>query len=164
MYKCKELTDSNIKQMMGSVSYNDILTYDLRTGRLSAHHYNGQLLPSEREIKEWISLAEYNFNRMNMGTGLEPTVLAVKTIHCPDIQIRGDYSNAPHCRTGYGLLGNIIFYDRRRREYVSTPNKWIYLGSCSDWKVNASQAMNHFIMYLARDKSTVLKKLIKRHR
>ena len=80
MYKCKELTDSNIKQMMGSISYNDVLTYDLRTGRLSAHHYNGQLLPSEREIKEWINLAEYNFNRMNRHGWYISTIIAMYII------------------------------------------------------------------------------------
>lgn len=164
MYKCKYLTDSNIKQMTGSVTYNDVLTYNLRTGRLSSHYYNGQTILPERELQEWLDLTTYNFNRMNMGTGLEPVVLAVKTISCPTITLRGDYANAPHCKTGYGLLGNIIFFDRRRNEYVSTPNKWVYLGSCSCWKENTIFAMRNFIMYLARDKSSTLKKLIKRHR
>lgn len=164
MYKCKKLTDQNIKQMVGSVTYNDVLTYNLRTKQLNSHYYNGQLIVPERELREWLDLATYNFDRMNMGTGLEPVILAVKTISCPTITLRGHYATAPHCKTGYGLLGNIIFFDRRRNLYVSTPNKWIYIGSCADWKENSIYAMQHFIMHLARDKSATLKKLIKRHR
>ena len=164
MYNCKELTDINIQKMLGASSKYEVLTYDLRTQRASSGIYNGQSLILDYSLPEWAELSEYNFSRLNMGTGLQPVVLAVKTVDCPKITIRGDYASAPYCRYGYGALGNIIFFDRRRKQYVSTPNKWVYLGSCSSWQKNSAIALNNLFMMLCRDKSSVLKKLAKRHR
>ncbi len=164
MYNCKDLTDSNIQKMLEAVNRRDVLTYDLRNHWVSSNCYNGQSLTMDYSWSEWDKLSEYNFSRLAMGTGLQPVVLAVKTVECPTVSIRGDYANAPYCRYGYGVLGNVIFFDKRRRQYVSTPNKWVYLGSCSSWQMASATALNNLFMLLCRDKSSVLKKLAKRHR
>ena len=164
MYKCKNLTDKNVQKMLGSVKYHDVLTYNLRTQEMSSSFYNGYSAGVGRLFMSQLELACKNLESWERHYALRPVVLAVKTVSPMNLRHFGDYVIAPHDFDGPVVLGNIIFFDKISKEYVCSPNKWVYVNTRSSLSAVSGNAMYDFVSKLVPHKSAVLQRLVNRHR
>ncbi len=140
------MDDANkLKNLLRLGNLDNVLQYDLEAKRLSSKFYNGQTVISMPAMKDWVDIAVKNLEK---NTKLNPVMLLAKTVMYSNVGTTG-LQDAPYSPRGSSVLGNILFWDENKSQFVYNPKQWALVITRSCYIAAAEESVYQFIYKLA---------------
>lgn len=140
------MDDANkLKNLLQLGNLDGVLRYDLDAKQLSSKFYNGQTVISMPAMKDWADMAVRNLEK---NTKLNPVMLLAKTVMYSNVRASG-LQDAPYSPRGSSVLGNVLFWDENKSQFVYNPQQWALVITRSCYVAAAEESVYQFIYKLA---------------